>query len=166
MTMKPQGKQPKKATKEKLEALKRNLVKNQEIYHDLFRLEDAITQKNVSYNEKKPKWEDVPHRHYYHTVSSDGKDLDKSAPSAGHFHEVTLERNEEGEILSAKCGPPKVMHKGKPYPYKNDDHTHDVVYIESEMVQKRKMNEDALQLMSIKTSHEQEVQKGVAGVIK
>jgi len=163
--LKPVGVE-KKITEEKLKAFERNLEKESEIYHDLFRLDDAITVKNVSYIEDQPKWVELPHRHFYHTVTSDGKSLDNSAPSAGHFHPVIMEKNEAGEVVSVKCGDPMVIHKGKSHPYKNDKHTHEVSYLTSEMVTKRTTNRDAIKVMQDMKSEENQAENAARGIYR
>lgn len=163
--LKPSGKK-KVIPKEKLKAFERNLEREKEVHHDLFRLDDAVTLKNISFNEDHPNWERVPHRHYFHTVTSDGKKQETSAPSSGHYHHVKVEENDAGEIVSVECGPPMVMHMGKSHPYKNDNHTHELSYISSEKVMRRVSNAEAVKVMTAAKSEEIAADNGVRGIIK
>jgi hypothetical protein len=171
---KPAGKKPLKAKgREKVDPKKvalfeRNLEKNKEVHHDLFRLEVANTRKNLDWTGlvEKANWQTIPHVHFYHTVDSDGKTQKFSAPTAGHFHEQIIERNEDGDIVSIECGPPMVMHKGKPHPYANDKHTHDVTYLESEMVQRRVRDNEAALVTAMKNNHEKQVSDGLRGLVE
>lgn len=145
---------------------KRNLQKTERVFHDLFRLDLANTKKDVGINPEKPIWEVIPHKHFYHTVNSDGKTLKTSAPTAGHYHEVIVESDADGNFTKVECGPPLVMHKGKSHPYKNDKHIHNVSYLVSEEVEKRVSSKDAVRVMEYFSQEENNARKGVAGIIK
>lgn len=163
-SLKPQGRS--KQSSEKVQAFKRRLEKETEVYHDLFRLEITNTRKNIAFSEGDENWEQVPHKHFFHTVTSDGKTQDTSSPTAGHFHKVKVNKNEAGEILSVECGPPLVMHKGNPHPYKNDSHIHEISYIESEVVKKRVRNEEAMAVMNVKNREEREIQNSTKDFVR
>lgn len=165
-TLKPVGKKQKSVSKEKVRAFERILEKEEDVYHDLYSLDTALTKKDVSYNEGKPIYIDTPHRHFYHTVDSDGKKLTYSSPSSGHMHEVLIEYNEQGEPVSVKCGPPKVISRGKMVGYKNDNHVHDISYMVSEVVKKRVRSKKALESMAAMRSDEEAAKKGVAGILR
>ena len=82
-----------------------------EFRHDLFKLGISTMLKNVSYKKFEPDLHKVPHVHFFHSHDMKGKKLLHSASVGGHFHEVTVEWNEDpttGElsIKSMKCGPP------------------------------------------------------------
>lgn len=162
--LKPKGR-TKSVSKETVKSFERKLEKATKVHHDLFRLDIANTKKNVSYNEDLPNMVDVPHAHFYHTVTSDGKALENSAPTAGHFHPIEIEYDDDGKIISAKCGRAMVMHKGKPAPYKYDEHTHEMSYIVSEVVERRMTNSDAVKVMSASKADENKAAQGVRGII-
>jgi len=153
-------------SKEKIQSFERKLAKATKVHHDLFSLDITNTRKNMSWEESNPNWVDVAHRHYYHTVTSDGKALQNSAPSAGHFHEVIVEEDESGKITNVTCGPPQVMHKGKPHPYKNDKHTHEISYLASEVVERRVSNQDAMKVMTASRAEEAAAMQGAKGIVK
>lgn len=138
--------------KPKDKSVKRIIKGMEDVHHDLFRLESSNTKKNISFNKNSPIWEPVAHKHFYHTVDSDGKPQDKCGPTAGHFHFVTVEER-NGELV-AKCSEPYVMGRDKntkkmaAVPYENDKHTHDVTYLQSEVLKRRVMNADALKEIS------------------
>jgi len=142
---------PRENLKNKLskKPVKRIIRGEQDIHHDLYRLELAVTVKNISFSAK-PKWEDIPHKHFFHNINSDGKPQDKSCPTANHFHYIVVDSS-NGE-LSAECSEPYTMGivdgKKKAIPYKNDKHVHDVTYLQSEVMKQRVMNDDALKEIS------------------
>lgn len=157
----------------KNEAL-RTVKSDQKVWHDLFRLENTKTRKNMSYHddEKMAIWVDVEHKHHFHTHDSKGKKQKFSAPGAGHFHEVIVTEKvvkdadgNEQKVLVGECGPPMVMHNRKPHAYKNDDHRHDVSYIFSEEIEVRKPNEDAVRMMNFLSQEEKKAQSGVSGIL-
>ena len=143
----------KKSTNE-AKPIKRILKGEQTIHHDLFRLESSVTKKNIAYGEQ-PIWEPLEHKHFFHSINSDGKPQDRCAPSAGHFHYVTVEEK-NGELI-AKCSEPMSMKTYKKngrmvreaVPYQNDSHTHSVTYLQSEEVKQRVFSEDALQAINL-----------------
>lgn len=138
-------KKPKQSNK----PVERIMRGQQDVHHDLFRLESATTKKNIAYGAS-PIWEAIDHKHFFHTVNSDGKPQDKCAPTAGHFHFITV-KEENGKFV-AECSPPYVMGvvKGRKQAveYKNDAHTHDVTYLQSELIKQRVMNADAMKEIS------------------
>ena len=161
--LKPKGR-TKSVAPEKIERLERRLEKSTKVHHDLFCLKEAATRKNVSYSDI-PNWVNVNHKHFYHTTDSSGKSQINSVPTAGHFHKVEVTHDDDGEIIGVSCGPPMVMHKGAPTPYRNDSHTHEIEYIASEIVERRVTNADAIAVMNISRKEETEAQKGVAGML-
>ena len=165
--LKPIGRE-KVVSQDKIEALERKMSKSSKVHHDLFVLDITNTRKNMSYeeNEKLANWVDVPHKHFYHTVTSDGKPLTNSAPSNGHFHAVEVTEDENGKITGVKCHPPQVMHKGKPHGYKNDNHIHEISYLASEIVERRVSNSDAQKVMLASKSDEAAAMNGAKGIIK
>ena len=155
-------------------AIKRNLNKFETVFHDLFQLEVTETLKNEApydptlgpdKQSHSPQWREVKHKHFFHTCDSDGKKFKYSAPSAGHFHEVQVFEDEDGG-LRAECGPPMVMHLGKPHPYRNDKHKHEVSYVESEEIAKRVRSGAAATSMALLSQEENKVRKEAASFVK
>lgn len=152
---------------------RRMLERTQLVYHDLYKLLPADTIKKISpvdptlsdeQNDQAypPEWRTVPHKHFYHTTNSDGKKQIYCAPAAGHFHEVTTHEDEDGN-LTAECGPPLVMSRGKVCGYKNDKHIHEVEYMESEQITKRVRSKEAAKMMTAISAEETNALKGSAG---
>ena len=117
-----------------------------EVDHDLFRLEVSNTKKNISFRSDSAIWENVPHKHMFHTVDSDGKPQHNTCPTASHYHKVTI-KEVDGKFV-AQCSEPYQMKvvKGKrvEVPYQNDSHTHEVTYLRSERIMQRVYSQDAL----------------------
>lgn len=134
------------ATKKSETKVKRIIKGQEEVHHDLFRLELEETKKNISFNKNSPIWEPVPHKHFFHSIDSDGKPQDKCAPTAGHFHYVSV-TEKDGELV-AECSEPYIMDGRKAKPYTNDSHKHDITYLQSEVLTRRVMNADALKEIS------------------
>jgi len=131
---------------------------NREFRHDLYKLLISKVKKNYSYKIGDPNIWDVEHCHFYHNKDSKGKEQEYCQPIAGHFHKIDVWVEEDGSI-KAKCGPPmqKVRIKIRPGKYKKviqgisfendhgdmspipDNHTHDVVYVESEVLSDKKL---------------------------
>ena len=165
--LKPMGRE-KAVSQDKIEAFERKMAKSSKVHHDLFVLDIADTRKNMSYedDENLANWVKVPHKHFYHTVTSDGKALTNSAPSNGHFHAVKVTEDESGKITGVECGPPQVMHKGKSHGYKNDNHVHEISYLASEIVERRVSNSDAQKVMIASRSDESAAMQGAKGIVK
>ena len=131
-----------------------------EVDHDLFRLEISNTKKNISFRKNEYIWEEIPHKHMFHTVDSDGKPQYKTCPTASHFHKMTVSEI-DGELV-AKCSVPYQMKmvKGQrvEVPYESDNHKHEVTYLRSERIMQRVYNKDALNMInSIKNSESQKL---------
>lgn len=133
----------------KTKEVKRSLKGTKEVHHDLFKLDTENTKKNVSFTAQ-PLWEPIPHKHFYHTVDSDGKPQDRCAPSAGHFHKVEI-KEVDGEFVGVCSKPYKMVVKNGrrvEVPYGTDEHTHDIVYLQSEVVQQRVFDQEAMKVIS------------------
>ncbi len=98
---------------------------NVEVWHHLFAAEtyaDPDTEEGRQINElvaatpgqgtatKVDKWgpekiKKIQHKHYFHSVNSDGTAQKQTAPVCGHIHEVKWWVDAEGN-LKAECGPP------------------------------------------------------------
>lgn len=72
--------------------------------HDLFKLKPAEMLKNQSFKKGRVQIEKVEHTHFFHTFDSNGKAQEFSTPTGGHFHEISWEVDDSGD-LQAKCGP-------------------------------------------------------------
>lgn len=146
----PQQKKP--------QGFERNFSKEVIIHHDAFRLESALMQKNMSWIKEQPKYEEFEHCHIFHTYDSSGKKHIYSTPTGGHFH--LMEFAEVDGNISAKCvsGPLKwavvwddvaeaKIKKAVPV-NPRDKHTHEISYIHSEKLVKRKRNVEAGKLLA------------------
>lgn len=135
---------------------------HREFRHDLFKAEIAEKKHNVSWKWGEPKIRLVEHSHYFHTHDSHGKPQTKTTAQAGHWHEVTWEMKDGVPV--AKCGPPLHQVTRDPVSGKRfkkaqtqqlkfyddnlnngegggvlDDHTHEMTYIESEVLSAAKV---------------------------
>lgn len=108
----------------------------QEFDSDTFKLELATFQKNISWNDKNPILEPVEHCHFFHTFDSNGKRCDRSCRVGGHYHNVVVKVNEEGQLIG-ESGP---AIGGLP----TDRHIHTVRYIKSDIVKLRRYSPEAL----------------------
>jgi len=161
--LKPKGR-TKAVSEEKIKSFERKLERSSKVHHDLFRLDVANTKKNMSWDESAPNWVPVPHAHFYHSVTSDGKAQDNSVATAGHFHPIEVHYDGD-KISGATCGEPMVMHNGKAHPYANDKHTHDMSYIDSEVVEKRTTNADAVKMIAQSKAEENKANSGISGML-
>lgn len=75
-----------------------------QIRMDLFKLELANMRKNMSWQPKQPRIEEVEHVHFYRTSDENGKPMQYSTPVGGHFHKMEWSVNENGDFI-VKCGP-------------------------------------------------------------
>lgn len=129
-----------------------------QIASDLFRTSIEDTNKNVAWGED-VQLEKVPHVHFFRTYDSDGKRLTATNSVAGHFHNVEVEFQKNGEPAKIiAVGPAMRMVrkrvKGKwtnapetlP-PVLEDNHTHELEYIVSHTVEARQANPAAAQLV-------------------
>jgi hypothetical protein len=124
----------------KTTAIKRVFDKDGKIPSDLFKLEMADMSKNIGFDDKNPIWQAVPHVHFFHTRCSDGKVQTACSAVGGHKHEMKVEYNKNGEVISAVCGP--CSNPGRD-PIHKDTHTHEVTYLQSSEVNIRVRNSDA-----------------------
>lgn len=134
------GKKVAKKKVAKKKAVKRVYKGDQEVDHDLFKLKLASAKKNVSWTDK-PRYEMVPHQHFFHTYDSSGKKQAYCSPVAGHTHKVEVEEV-DGEFKLV-VGPAIKKSRSKTAPIPHDDHTHDVEYVLSEKLTVREANKDA-----------------------
>lgn len=154
-------KTPSARPKKKVQAkgVKRNYSKVKEIQHDCFKLEVAEMAKNMSWIKKQPKYEYFGHCHTFHTFDSQGRKQEYSTPIGGHFHKMEFIEHPDGSI-EAKCvsGPlhwknvwnentEKFERTAVPV-NPRDKHEHDVTYVHSEKIVKRRVNMEASKLLS------------------
>ena len=147
----------------KRKAPQRTMKGSQDVYHDLFVLNEADVVRDISFTDK-VVLEKFPHKHHYHSVNSDGIPQDKSSPALGHFHFMKI-KEVDGELI-AECGPPmkfgfkKIVKKGKTFkkkaiiPVEGDDHTHKVEYKFSEVFKQRTFSKEAMESISAITNNE------------
>ncbi len=114
---------------------KRLYSKDIEFDTDLFKLEEVDMIKNASWDDKKPIKVPMKHAHFYHTYDSNGRKMTKSASVGGHWHEMSVFVDKDG-LLKAKCSQAINTKFG-------DKHTHKTVYLRSDRLKKRKLNEAA-----------------------
>lgn len=131
-----------KAKKASSPAPKRVFKGDHEITSDLFKLEVATFLRNVSFNPKKPISEPVEHCHFYHTFDSSGRNLIKCNSVGGHYHEVKVRVDEDGNLVGETSAPLRNSLSEPLFP--SDQHTHKVKYIRSEEFKPRKQNEQAM----------------------
>lgn len=132
---------------------KRQMKGSKEVYHDLFKLRPAPMKKILGVpnerllrtNPDAVRMVDVEHCHFFHSVDSNGRPQKYSSSIGSHCHEVKITLDENGDFI-AECGPPlrkfgnsRVEIKGS-----YDNHTHEVIYIESEQFKARVANEKAV----------------------
>lgn len=125
---------------------------DREMRHDVFKADLQMFKKNTSYTKGMVTIVEHEHSHIYHTINSQCKSLRYSNAVGGHFHEVNVTEDAKGAIIT-KCGPPmrygvrrlpnggfkKTLETCKWYDGMNDknivdEHTHDMVYLHSEMI--------------------------------
>lgn len=123
-----------------------------EFTHHLFKTEIANCLKNTSWKKDVVTIDQIPHVHHFHSCNSQGVDQKNTTVIAGHFHEVKMVASDSGELV-ATCGPAleivskklpngdskKVTqaikwHDGMTGKDVVDNHTHTLVYQNSEMI--------------------------------
>jgi hypothetical protein len=133
------------------EGFKRVFKGSREVVHDLFELKPAIFKQNISYQFFKPNLVDIEHKHFFHSIDKRGLPNHVSSDTAGHFHNMVLKADKDGNMV-VECGPPMrsvvKKNRGKEtvvieqvfYGATSigdegaivDDHTHDINYIHAE----------------------------------
>lgn len=120
------------------------------VWHDLYTLEVAEPKRNISWN-KNPDWEKIPHKHFFHTVDSDGKKQKYSTAANGHVHEIVVKGVDEDGKPIVECGPAKVISRKRVFNLdesKFEQHTHEVSYRKSEQVVLREYSKEFLKQQS------------------
>lgn len=76
------------------------------VEHHLFKLAVAKMKKNISWKYRQPETVEIEHVHFYHSVNDTTLQKNRfCSPVGGHFHEIILDLDANGEIVGAKCGP-------------------------------------------------------------
>lgn len=118
------------------------------VYHDLFKLEVASFKKNIG-TARSPRLIDTEHCHFFHTFDSSGRKMEYSSSIGGHAHKITV-KEVDGKLV-AECGPAikidraeKGEANSKEERAFTDNHIHEVLYVDSEEVEIRRRNPNAL----------------------
>lgn len=139
----------------KIDLPKKRIYESQSMFeHDLFKLELSKFKKNLAIDDEAPEYVDVEHCHFFHTVDSNGRKQMFSNSVGGHFHK--LEIKDQGpdmppEILSISGPLTYAMRRGRGgkkekviVPFTDvDAHTHEVTYVKSNKISKRKLSAEA-----------------------
>lgn len=123
--------------------IKFNFQKQSQKIHSLYKLLTSSFVKNTSWTSE-PRWEEVEHTHFFHSINSAGQPQTTCAPVGGHFHEMILVKAAtEAEPAVYKTSGPlkKVRQKNNrgewvivSVPANGvDQHTHEVEYRHSEI---------------------------------
>jgi hypothetical protein len=136
------------------------------IEHDLYKLKLASMKKNVAYMPNTFEILSVQHEHFFHTVDSSGTKQKHSNLVGSHFHQMTVVPQGNGAPPIVKCGPAvkevkklvngrvvKVVEPCLRYPDERgdmqvDNHTHEIEYIKSNKIPVRKVNAEAVKVIS------------------
>lgn len=140
--------------------------KTTNLMHDLIKLGVAHAKKYIGFAEDGHKtrdperfrgeWVTVEHCHFFHSIDSRGRPQDKSTPTNGHFHEMTIIKpGTDTSPAVYKFGPPKKFVFDKmsnrkiivAVPF--DDHTHEPEYIRSGELKPRNLSAEAAQRASV-----------------
>lgn len=150
------------------------------IDHDLYKLKVASMKKNVAYLPNTYDVQNVLHEHFFHTVDSSGTKQKNSNLVGSHFHQMTVVHQPNGAPPIVKCGPAvkevkkiingravKVIEPCLRYPDERgnlltDDHTHEVEYVRSNKIPIRKVNAEAVKVISADSAKAQPL-PGVIG---
>lgn len=152
------------------QSFNRRVRGDEEVWHDLIRLEMAEPRRNISFHEnseQNPIWERIPHKHFYHSVDSDGNPQKYATPANGHTHEIKIVGKDEDGKPIVEVGDAVVIIKNKEFPLKTskmDNHRHEATYIHSEKFQKRVYSEDFLKKQSQVDRDMHNAMKAPAGV--
>lgn len=146
------------------------VFKNQTtIMHDLYVLETENAIKNIAWAPEQFMPENIPHKHFFHSVDKSGAPQKNCVQINGHFHEMILVTPATSDAPATyKCGPAVRWVKTKagvkkmaPAPF-DDNHTHEIVYKSSEEFKPAKLNSEAMKLISEK-SRAPEAVPGIVG---
>jgi len=129
------------------------------IFHDLFKLTVAKMKKNMSWQPiPADEYTEIEHVHFFHTYDSSGRKQEHSTSVGGHFHIMKVVQNEDG-VPTVKCdsGPVKYIRQKNKFSKRYervlvpvndvDKHTHDSIYLQSNELSVRKINEEAAKVI-------------------
>lgn len=174
---KPVAKRPattKKSNDATTESSSRVFRSQTTLHHDLFLLSPESMLKDIRLNKEGiPDREEtvaVKHQHFFHTIDSAGRKQDTCSPIGGHFHVMEVIDNGPNDPPTVKCvsgpmrwGIKRVNGKNKKVPVpanEYDDHTHDITYVQSEMITPRKANAEAAKVQANVARTEAAADKG------
>lgn len=118
---------------------------------DHFKAEVCEVKYNRSYQKGVVTIEPIEHAHFFHTINSRMQRKNTTTSNAGHFHEIIMKADADGNLV-AECGPPmKTISVKTPVGYKKrvvplkwedainerwveDKHQHKMRYIDSETI--------------------------------
>lgn len=126
--------------------------------HDLYKLNEAQFLKNIAWQTGVVDYVKTTHAHFYHTLTTKGVVQTTSSHQGGHFHVMELVTPAAGESPAVyKSSPPvKYAHKRVngvmqkiTVPFNKDDqHTHEVQYLKSEVLVEPKTNMEAVKYIA------------------
>lgn len=131
-----------------------------QIKSDLFKLEVAECKVNKSYNEGDVDLYDQEHVHWFHTYDSDGKKHVRSNAVSGHFHMIEYQETGDDQavkIISVSGPMHEVKRKERGRWVKKiepvsdllgDDHTHEITYKKTDIVEIRTQSANAINLVA------------------
>lgn len=113
-----------------------------------FKLDVTTMLKNVgiSYKPHERQIVALEHCHIYHTFSGTGQKQYKANSIGGHYHEVEVKTDEKGNWVT-KCSPPK-QQLGSESIVPDDNHTHNLIYIRTGVVETNRFNPQAQALIN------------------
>jgi hypothetical protein len=134
--------------------------------HHLFKALPASFKKNKAWKKNVVDIEDVVHQHFFHTINSMGMEQKYTTATGGHFHEIKVIPQGNGQPPRVECGPAltkvtrrlpngstKSFNAAISWEYINqngelavlkDEHKHDMVYGGSdEIFPNHKLNQQA-----------------------
>lgn len=167
----------KKSKTEDTNAQARVFRQTQTLHHDLFILTPERMLKDVSLQKDGEPESLVPvqHQHFFHTIDSQGRKLTYCSPIGGHFHEIEVIDQGEGQPPLVKCisGPLKWAMKKKGGKFRRvtvpandfDNHTHDMQYLQSEKITPRKANVEAAKVTAAIQAKETASGHGLGGQV-
>lgn len=137
-----------------------------------FQLQQTAFPKNIALDNHPPEYIKTEHCHFFHSKDSSGKTHTYSSPVGGHFHEIEIRPNPNGQHLPpvavCKSGPLKWAVKKDQYGRKKKivvpawptvetdneevqwaaEHKHKMMYLKTTQVRSRKISGHATQALS------------------
>lgn len=146
---------------------KRIFKRSTEKVHDLYKLLVATCTKSATDYTPLTK---IEHVHHYHSIDSKGVAQNTCISVSGHFHvmEVVEPASDEGPAV-LKCSPPMIWVRAKErgqwvkrlqLASRDDNHTHEVQYVDSHKFTPAKINPEFVKLQQT-----QAAPPAVAGIV-